>query len=90
MASGEAGNRSPVSNLVPVYAAEFTTTTDLSVYGLDNDLEDVYSLGRALSSYILNLPASLSLQHYSLAPLHGPEIGAPDVVLIRASNDVTE
>ena len=47
VASDEAGNRSPVSNLVPVYAAEFTTTTDLSVYGENgNDLEDVYSLDR--------------------------------------------
>ena len=34
VASDEAGNRSPVSNLVPVYAAEFTTTTDDSQVGL--------------------------------------------------------
>ena len=34
VSSDEAGNRSPVSNLVPVYAAEFTTTTDAApVYG---------------------------------------------------------
>ena len=56
VASDEAGNRSPVSNLVPVYAAEFTTTTDASlVYGENGlDGDGVYSLDRALSSYILD------------------------------------
>ena len=53
-ATDEAGNRGPVSNLVPVYAAEFTTTTDQEtslVYGLENE---AYSLDKALSSYILD------------------------------------
>ena len=53
-ATDEAGNRGPVSNLVPVYAAEFTTTTDQEtslVYGHENE---AYSLDKALSSYILD------------------------------------
>jgi hypothetical protein len=51
VSSDASGNRSPVSNLVPVYAAEFTTTTNATYGAGPNGIE--YSLDKALKSAVL-------------------------------------
>ena len=51
VAIDDSGNRSPVSNLIPVYAAEVSTTTNASI--ISNTIEGIANLDNALSSAVL-------------------------------------